>query len=66
MIGNVVSKLQSMQNLFRYSNALIADVSLGFTRYLYDAIKWDDILTICPNFGEYHKPLHEVCNKFES
>lgn len=33
-----------MQNLFRYSNALIADVSLNFTRYLYEAIKWDDRL----------------------
>ena len=33
-----------MENLFRYSNALIADVSLNFTRYLFDIIKWDDQL----------------------
>lgn len=33
-----------MQNLFRYSNALITDVRLDFTRYLYDTIKWDDRL----------------------
>jgi len=39
-----VPKQQIMQNLFRYSNALIADVSLNFTRYLYKAIKWDDRL----------------------
>jgi predicted AAA+ superfamily ATPase len=40
----VVSKQQNMQNLFRYSNALIAEVSIDFTRYLYEEIKWDDRL----------------------
>ncbi len=33
-----------MQNLIRYSNALISGVNLDFTRYLYDTIKWDDRL----------------------
>ena len=33
-----------MQNLIRYSNALIAEVNLDFTRYLYETIKWDDRL----------------------
>ena len=33
-----------MQNLVRYSDALIAEVNLNFTRYLYESIKWDDRL----------------------
>jgi len=33
-----------MQNLFRYSNALISEVNIEFTRYLYEVIKWDDRL----------------------
>ena len=33
-----------MQNLVRYSDALIAEINLNFTRYLYESIKWDDRL----------------------
>ncbi len=33
-----------MQNLFRYSSALVSKTNLNFTRYLIDRIKWDDQL----------------------